>query len=355
LDLARRFDVALCGYYGFGNLGDELLAKAAVSLLEDCGVPRGRVVVLSKDPDGTNRSLGTASVDRWNPGHVFRALRQSRTLLLGGGGLFQDSTSVRSSLYYWGIVRLARIANCLPWCFGQSVGPFSGRTANLLARDALAACEARVVRDRYSIDILKKWGLEAEMAPDLVFGLRLFPARRPVSSKTLLVNIRPWKDELPERLAGALGDYARREGLEIRGIAMAEEDAQTMADLERKGLMKLQGIKRLVSAEDCSFAWPGECAGAVGMRLHFCILTILAGIPLLAVPYDPKVSGLAEALDVPRWDLKGPISLGRADYLPKIPRMREDVGRVFRETYLRLGGVDDHGQERDPRTGTNRT
>jgi polysaccharide pyruvyl transferase CsaB len=338
LDLERRFDVALCGYYGFGNLGDELLAKAAISLLEECGVPGKRIVVLSKDPEETSRLLGTAAVDRWNPGHVFWALRESRTLLLGGGGLFQDSTSVRSSFYYWGVVRLARVANCIPWCFGQSVGPFRGKTAELLARDALGACEERVVRDRFSIDILEKWGLEAAMAPDLVFGLKLFPSNRPVCAKTLLVNIRPWKDELPERLAAAVGDYARREGLELRGLAMAEEDAEIMAELESKGLMELQGIQQLVSAEDCSSAWPGECAGAVGMRLHFCILAVLAGVPLLAVPYDPKVSGLAEALEVPKWDLKGPISLGRAEYLPKIPRVREDVGRIFRETYLRLGG-----------------
>jgi polysaccharide pyruvyl transferase CsaB len=338
LDLKRRFDVAICGYYGFGNLGDELLAKAAVTLLGDCGVSRNRIVVLSKDPAGTIASLGTASVDRWKPGMVFRALRESRTLLLGGGGLFQDSTSFRSSLYYWGVVRMARLANCRPWCFGQSVGPFRGKMAGVLARDALGACEARVVRDRFSLDILKGWGLEAKVAPDLVFGLRLFPNGRSVSPKTLLVNIRPWRNGLPERLAAELGAYARSEGLEIRGIAMAEEDARMMADLERRGFMELQGIDRLVSAEDCSLAWPGECAGAVGMRLHFCILTVLAGIPLLAVPYDPKVTGLAEAFELPTWDFKGPIMIGETGFLRKLPQVRDEVGKALRDTYLGLGG-----------------
>lgn len=337
MGVRRRYDVALCGYYGFGNLGDELLAKAAVELLEESGVARSRVVVLSKDPEGTRRSLGTASVDRWNLRKVLGTLRESRTLLLGGGGLFQDSTSMRSSIYYWGVVRLARMVNCRPWCFGQSVGPFKGKVARFLAREALGACEKRVVRDRFSIEILKGWGLDARMAPDLVFGLRLFPGGRPSRPGTLLVNIRPWGDGLPERLGEALGEYAHREGLKLKGIAMAEEDAQTMADLEQRGLMELQGIDRLVSPEDCLSAWPGECAGAVGMRLHFCILSVLAGIPLLAVPYDPKVSGLAEALEVPRWDFKAPISLGRVEFLPKIPQMKEEVGKVFRETYLGLG------------------
>lgn len=335
--LERRFDVALCGYYGFGNLGDELLAKAAIALLGECGVPKGRIVVLSKDPEGTTRSLGTASVDRWSPGKVLSALKESRTLLLGGGGLFQDSTSVRSSLYYWGVVRLARLANCHPWCFGQSVGPFRGKMARFLAREALAACEKRVVRDRFSLRILNEWGLKAEIAPDLVFGLDLFEGERPTRAKTLLVNIRPWKDSLPERLAAAVGDYARREGLELKGIAMAEEDAQTMAGLESKGLMDLKGIDLLSSPGDCSLAWPGQCVGAVGMRLHFCILTVLAGISLLAVPYDPKVTGFAESLDVPIWNAAEPVSLVPPLFLSKIPRMKEDVEKVFRETYLSFG------------------
>ncbi len=341
----RRFDVALCGYYGFGNLGDELLAKAAIELLGTCGVPADRVVVLSKDPEGTREWLGTESVNRWSLPEVFKALEESKSLLLGGGGLFQDSTSIRSSLYYWGVVRLAGFAKCRPWCYGQSVGPFSGRTASLLARNALGACRKRVVRDRFSVEILNRWGLAAELSPDMVFGLNLFAPGRESRPGTLLLNIRPWKDGLPEKVARAVGEYARREGLEVRGIAMAEEDAQIMAELARKGFLEFAEIRRLGSPGDCPLAWPGECAGAVGMRLHFCILTALAGIRLLAVPYDPKVTGMAESLGIDLWSEGMPVSLTGMGMLPKIPEMREEVRKVFRETYLALGSGEDHGQE----------
>ncbi len=338
MELARRFDVALCGYYGFGNLGDELLAQATVSLLEDNGVPRKRIVILSGDVAGTCRSFGTFAVDRWNPFRVLAALRESRTLLLGGGGLFQDSTSVRSSLYYWGIVRMARMVKCRPWCFGQSVGPLKGKLVRYLARDALSACERRGVRDRLSLEILDAWGLSAVLSPDLVFGLQVFSPGRPAESDILLLNIRPWGESLPERLADKTMEYARQNGLKIRGIAMAEEDAKTMEQLEKRGLLELAGIERLHSFEDCSRAWPGTCAGAVGMRLHFCILTALAGLPLLAVPYDPKVSGLAETLGIPTWKPGGPIALGNSDTLRQIEGMKEKVGISFRETYLGIGG-----------------
>ncbi|HRX27120.1 MAG TPA: polysaccharide pyruvyl transferase family protein, partial [Aminivibrio sp.] len=120
----RRYRAVLCGYYGFGNLGDELLASALVEAFEKIGVPRDELAILSASPADTERSLSLRAVNRWKTTEVFRLLRESDTLLLGGGGLFQDVTSVRSSAYYWGMIRLASLAGALPWAVGQSVGPF---------------------------------------------------------------------------------------------------------------------------------------------------------------------------------------------------------------------------------------
>ncbi len=333
----RRYEIALCGYYGFGNLGDELLAEAAVRLAEECGTPRNRVVVLSGNPDETRKSLGTEAVDRWSLSKVLEALKASRSLLLGGGGLFQDSTSVRSAFYYWGVVRLAGFARCRPWCFGQSVGPFRSRTARALARAALSRCEERVVRDRSSLGMLERWGLEAKLAPDLVFSLKTGGETRSKGRERVLVNLRPWKSGLPESLAKALGEYGRREKVELTGIALADEDAALMAKLDKEGLLDLAGIERVRSLEDCSRVWRTGCSGAVGMRLHFCILSVLAGLPLLGVPYDPKVAGLAEAVGFPLWTHGDRIVLDEPTYVPRIPELRENTGKAFRDAYFSLG------------------
>lgn len=337
MGVRKRYDIALCGYYGFGNLGDELLAEAAVSLAEECGTPRSRVVVLSGNPAETRKSLGTEAVDRWSLSKVFDALKASRSLLLGGGGLFQDSTSIRSAFYYWGVVRLSGLARCRPWCFGQSVGPFRSWTAQALARAALSRCEERVVRDRSSLGMLEGWGLEAALAPDLAFSLKIPGGPPAKEGRTLLVNLRPWKSGLPEALAKALGEYGRREDVELRGIALADEDASLMAKLNKEGLMPLAGIERVRSLEDWSRVWQTGCCGAVGMRLHFCILAVLLGLPLLGVPYDPKVAGLAEGVGFPLWKHGERIMLGEPAYCPGIPVLRENVGKAFREAYFSLG------------------
>lgn len=73
------------------------------------------------------------------------------------------------------------------------------------------------------------------------------------------------------------------------------------------------------------------------MRLHFCILSVLVGLPLLGVPYDPKVAGLAEGVGFPLWKHGDRVVLGEPAYFPRIPALRENVGKAFREAYLSLG------------------
>ena len=78
--MTRKYDVLLAGYYGFGNLGDELLAEACVKLLEDNGVSRDRIAVPQPIPEDWE-SLGTASYDRWKLGEIRRAMKDSNSML----------------------------------------------------------------------------------------------------------------------------------------------------------------------------------------------------------------------------------------------------------------------------------
>lgn len=299
--MTRPLDVVLCGYYGFGNLGDELLARALVELLEEGGIPRSRVGILSADPAGTRRALGTESADRWSLPGVARMLGRSRTLLLGGGGLLQDATSLRSCVYYWGVVQTARCRGCIPWAFGQSVGPLGSPLARRVARGALAPCVVRVVRDRPSLEAVRGLGLgETELAPDPVLGLslpRLAPGR---GTGRLGVNLRPWKGEAREGAIRALRELAERAGRTFVGLALAEEDRLCLAEARDRQGLPLEEIRLLDSPESFSAA-AAEMDGLVAMRLHALVLSVLAGLPAAAVPYDPKVTAFSEEWELPIW------------------------------------------------------
>lgn len=321
----RPIDVTLCGYYGFGNLGDELLAEGLVSLLERNGVARERVAVLTASDSAPE---GVETFDRWRPDRVLSALRSSRTLLLGGGGLFQDSTSTRSCLYYWSVTRMARVSGCIPWAFGQSIGPLTNRFASALARDALRLCSVRCVRDRGSMDLISEWGLEAEIAPDPVISLSAFFDSSGPGGKYLLLNIRPWQGGLPEATARAASLTAEAMDVPILGVALSEDDVKVMKELREGGMFSPEDITLVRTLEDVHDVWRLGCCG-VGMRLHFCVLSVLADIPCIAVPYDPKVAWFAGDWGLSIWNGEGPLPLLRrngssGERLPMAAKALED-------------------------------
>ncbi len=303
LKVERRFDVALCGYYGFGNLGDELLAEALVGLLVSSGLKRERITVLSADPEATASKLGVVASNRWKPLHVWRTLRRSRSLLLGGGGLLQDPTSARSCLYYAGVVEMARAAGCVPWAFGQSVGPLRSITGRVAARRALSSCRVRCLRDEPSMEYVKQWGIEASLAPDPVLGLEYGEnyGLTPQNENIILVNIRPWPDATPRVFAAQIAKLARDRGAAVRGLALSEGDRAVMKQFHDSGLLPLDELTVARSMRDISSAWPRRCLAA-GMRLHFCVLSVLCGTGCVAVPYDPKVSAFAKEWGLPVWE-----------------------------------------------------
>ena len=289
----------LCGYYGFGNLGDELLAKALIDLLLETGLEREELALLSSAPEDSRRSLGIDAFDRWSFREVAGALRRSRTLLLGGGGLFQDITSLRSPLYYWGVVHMAEFFRCRPWCFGQSVGPLRSAWGRSLARSALRRCNPCVARDLPSASLLQEWGITASLSADPVLALRRH--RSALRGEAVLVNLRPWHGGLPERSAAAARRLASGLGLPLVGLALAPEDEVLMEKLRDEGRLPLARLRRLRGWDDVDVGF-AEGHLAFGMRLHFNMLSLLAGVPSVAVPYDPKVRAFAEAWRIPLWE-----------------------------------------------------
>ena len=300
----KRYDVLAAGYYGFGNLGDELLAEAVVAQLAAAGIDKKRIALLSAAPVETSAKLGVDAFDRWKPAEIWRAMREARTLLLGGGGLFQDATSAKSCVYYWGLVKMARAAGLKVWSAGQSIGPLHSAAGNFFAKSAFASCAFRGVRDERSLAILKKWNMAGSLSDDLVTGLKV--KRVFARGRTLLLNLRPGYDELASAAAAGAAKYAAAAGLTVKGVAFSAEDAAEMRRYVNKGILELVQITVVKSLNDYENILDG-CSCAVGMRLHFTVLAALAGLPVAAVAYDPKVSSFCTRWNVPFFAPQAPV------------------------------------------------
>ena len=292
-----KWITALLGYYGFGNLGDELLALSAINQLEKLGISRDEIMVLTASSDFYSE-LGVNSVNRWNLPKVGSVLRESKTLLLGGGGIFQSVTSLRSCFYYWSVIEMASFAGAVPWAVSQSIGPFSGKLGRFLAKTALSKCKILEVRDDSSKKAADELGLKSERGEDLVFGLNLKPDYKSKGSY-ILVNFRNWKET--DEFISSVRDYVNNNSFSSIGVAMSPDDLFFIKFAQKKYKINFSDIILVKNWEEACDLW-SKSVEAIGIRLHFSLVSLLFGLKQMLFVYDPKVDCFAKRWGIPVWN-----------------------------------------------------
>ncbi len=296
----------ICGYYGFGNLGDEALLEVIVSQLKT-RYPYATIDVLSAKPDETAHELRVLATSRWDARAVRGAIDRADVLLSGGGGLLQNATSLRSLIYYAGIIRAAGRANRKAMIFAQSIGPldFWGKA---MVRECCKHLTAATVRDRRSVrvlDTLVPPEVNVEQTADPVF---LYDAAQepfdlepeglgPQSDPLVVFSVRKARGitDRVDVLARAADRFAQAHGARVAFLPLggaADAELSTMVIRKCKTAPVLLPEYSLARAA----AIIARAKALVGMRLHALILAARYAVPFLAIPYDPKVSALCEEL-----------------------------------------------------------
>ena len=296
----------ISGYYGFGNLGDEALLRVIVAQLRT-RYPLATIDVLSATPDETAHEYAISATPRWDQAAIRAAIERADVVLSGGGGLLQNATSLKSLLYYAGIVRTALRAGKRTMVFAQSVGPldFWGRQT---VKECCKGLHAATVRDARSRELLTPLvtATPVELTADPVFLYDLPPdgeARTPldaVGEPLVVVCVRKtahYGDGVP-LLAAAVDRLSERYGAHVAfvpfgGVADAEAATLVIRKCRSKPMLVELG------SFDAVAATIARAKLVIGVRLHALILAVRFGIPFLAVSYDPKVSGLLEDVGYP--------------------------------------------------------
>ncbi|TAM56185.1 polysaccharide pyruvyl transferase CsaB [bacterium] len=301
--------VLLSGYYGFGNLGDEaLLAEIARGLRRR--FPGVEIVALSADPPATARAYGIEAAPRWDVGAVRRELTRADVFLSGGGGLLQNSTSLKSLLYYAGLVRQAVHARKVVGIFAQSIGPldFWGKG---IVREFCKGVTFATVRDDASRALLASLlpGVPVERTADPVFLYE--PPERGVedalvreglgaaAQPLVIVSVRKTaaQREVGARVASAV-DALAEQGAHVAFLPFqSPEDAEAATDIIRK----CRSAPTLLPGGDLDAVARAiaSAQAVIGVRLHALVLAARFAVPFAAVSYDPKVGALLSLLDYP--------------------------------------------------------
>ncbi|MGO4538701.1 polysaccharide pyruvyl transferase CsaB [Paenibacillus sp. 2TAB19] len=303
------YQIAISGFYGFHNSGDEAVLLSILIALEAEGKAQGvtvKPIVLSVDPEWTSKTYGVESAHRMRPADVLKTLRRCDGLISGGGSLLQDATGVKTIPYYTGIMKLAQLLGKPTFAYAQGIGPVNRRWMDPMIRNVMKRSKYVSVRDAESAALLGRIGVPVDridVVPDPVMGLPL-PAVEAAAiegaSETppvIGVSLRHWRLDGADiaRAVEALVALSHRRPVRLRFLPF-----HTPSDVEtsEQVMERLRG--RLGEGSSAELAAPGDhpqqmllevsrCDALLGMRLHALIYAAGQRIPMLGLSYDPKI------------------------------------------------------------------
>jgi polysaccharide pyruvyl transferase CsaB len=294
--------VLICGYYGFGNLGDEAVLAGMVQALRARlgAVP---LVVLSADPAATSAAHGVEALPRGDLPALLGAMRRCRLFLSGGGSLLQDATSARSALYYLGLLRLAQALGLRTMVYAAGLGPLRRPAVRALARRALERTDVVTVRDADSAALVGALGVRRPPVLTADPAFLLHPAEPPADVASVIgpgalgVAVRPWGgNSFVGPLGEALADVCRRRG--ARAVVLPFHPRLDLA--VSQSVVEACGgtlVTRQFQPPQ-ALALIARLRVVVGLRLHALMFAASAGVPPVGLAYDPKVAALYRDLAV---------------------------------------------------------
>ena len=300
----------ISGYYGFDNFGDEAILEIFTQQWRTRR-PSDSLRVLSQSP-ATSTRYGVEAIPRTSVAQIAKVMKETDVFVSGGGGLLQTSTSLRSLLYYTGLIHEAKGAHATTAIFAQGIGPLSF-TGKLIVGRTCSDVDLAVVRDEASGQLLRQLvpHVDVRVAADPVF---LAPtsvaetaerqlAEEGISGSGDLVAVVVRQSRALDKIAGdiatAVDTLSTAYGAQIVFVPFQRPaDVEAAVSLIRRcrtAPVLLGGGYDLPTMT----ALFKRCTAVIGMRLHSLILAARLGVPFVAVPYDPKIVALTESLRYP--------------------------------------------------------
>lgn len=337
--------IVIAGYYGHRNWGDEASLAALLQV-----IPKEQACVLSGDPAWTAATYQTQqAIARMPIRPVKQMTARSSALLLGGGSLLQDATSLRSLVYYLALVRWGMKAHGNVALVAQGIGPLKRPLARRLTGWVLRRVPLITVRDEVSARLLRQIGLrqKIEVYADITWALHGQPSQTKAGSEVALAP-RPWKNLPVQEAFTRLAISLQQQGLVPVLIPMQETEDIPLCLAIAEGVESQTGIRPELTG---GVRHPGEMIdlfyrfqSAVAVRLHAAIFAAKAGVPVMTVPYDPKVEALSERLGLvrsPLNELESRWELFRTQQNDSLERLRQGASEMRALAEACLGRVKD--------------
>lgn len=302
--------ILIFGYFGFDNIGDEAILKTLVRNLPRF-IDTAELTTISKKPKKTSQELGIPVVKR-SLGAIKKAISDCDIFMLGGGGILQDSTSLKSLLYYLYLINYAKLKKKKVILLAQGIGPINSFIGKTFAKHVLQKVDFITIRDDFSYLELVKIKIKkvgnifttADITP-LYFDQTL-PSAAATKSQYLQIGIAPRKPKkhvkkLIKTLAQTADFLIEKLKAQITFLPLQPCDADFIKHIQANMQHPSRTVKNNLEG---LLAKLKEIDVLVGVRLHSLIFATLSNVPSIAIAYDPKVAAFAESTGIPYQDLK---------------------------------------------------
>lgn len=327
----------LYGYYGHGNLGDDLLLRACVlGILDIC--PDARFVVRASraetgldalqvpfeiaDVDGVLADQSRSRISRLFSALTAyrRQLRRCDWLVFGGGTLFHERQSPLPLILLLLICLMARVMRVRIAALGVGVAELKSRTALAALRGIVMLSDIFAVRDEAALEQCGKARASRYVAltSDLAFtldGIGSQGASKKVGAAGPAIGISVYPPALEgsdaaskarlalcEAISGMIASgYAIRLLAFHRAPDLKIDDESVLAGLaaglphgSRAGV-----VERISLSDDTSLSVFDEVDLLCGMRFHGHILAAIHGVPFVGIAADNKIDAICRHFGMP--------------------------------------------------------
>ena len=281
----------ISGYIGFDNFGDEAIVKVLTTHLRNINAEK--ITVLSSNPNKTAKLYNVESVNFLK---FIKPILESDVLISGGGSLLQDVTSLKSLIYYLGIIYYALALGKKVIIFAQGFTPFRTKIGEFFTKFVLKRCSKISVRDKKSQQMLQEMGIKSELVADPIFGVEM-----PVQEKENAIGIQlrsypTINDDFLEKLADKIKE--KFSDKEIRLFSF--QDSLDLEILKKIALkLKQRGLESKIyqklSVEEV-LCETSKLETLIAMRFHALLVGAKSKTKLLGINYDIKVESLSKAV-----------------------------------------------------------
>jgi polysaccharide pyruvyl transferase CsaB len=350
----------IVGYFGFGNAGDEAILASMLSRFREAGFAEGLTVCGGATALGRDHDV--RSVDWRSTTEVLEAIESADVVLLGGGGLFHDqfgvdpdqvlSSNAGGLAHLGGIVAYAALCHKRIAVVGAGVGPLFTEIGREITANIMKVAGFISVRDHGSVRELLALGMDSSriaVAADYAFS-SVMPARTISETGNIRIGVcaRDWNRGVDSEywireLARALDTMTDDANAEISLIPF-QIDGSSRSD-DRSVAVKIRDLSRrktmIAIAEPTTFRQIQQlvagCDVLIGMRLHSLVFAMNAGVPLVAIRYDPKISSLMSEAQLQDWEI--PLEELTSERLCRLVRRALDEAEPFRESLRRVAAT----------------